>query len=276
MAKEGIRPNSKRVVLELGALGADAPAEPVLVAVADYYDRIRPLVTRSLDALAPVLGEGSFAAASNPTASSATVDAAEPHAIPEDALAGIYVVGGASGLPLVPRMLRERFGRRVHRSPHPAAATAIGLTILASLDEPPAIAERFTRHLGVFRERDDGSRVSFDGIFPKGTPMPDSGSGPLVAVRTYRAAHNVGHFRFVECSALDAEGDPRGDITWHAELKFPFAAELRQDPKLDGVPIERLAAMGPPIEERYEVDAAGVIAATITDLSNGYSRRYVL
>ena len=33
-------------------------------------------------------------------------------------VAGIYMVGGASGLPVVPRVVRERFGRRVHRSPH--------------------------------------------------------------------------------------------------------------------------------------------------------------
>ena len=45
-------------------------------------------------------------------------------------LAGLYVVGGASSFPLVYRRLREQFGeKRVRRSPHPYAATAIGLGV---------------------------------------------------------------------------------------------------------------------------------------------------
>ena len=41
--------------------------------------------------------------------------------------AAVYLVGGSSDLPLVSRLLRERYGRQVRRSPHPHAATAIGL-----------------------------------------------------------------------------------------------------------------------------------------------------
>jgi molecular chaperone DnaK (HSP70) len=43
----------------------------------------------------------------------------------------IYQVGGASLLPTVGRMLREHWGRRVHRSPYPHAAVAMGLAIAA-------------------------------------------------------------------------------------------------------------------------------------------------
>ena len=64
--------------------------------------RVAPLVDLTLDALEPVL-----AGDRGPS------------------LAGVYVVGGASALPIIPRRLRERFGRRMHRSPYPAGAVAI-------------------------------------------------------------------------------------------------------------------------------------------------------
>ncbi len=262
-AKEALNPNSRKLVIDLSALEGDTAVVPV----ADYYERVRPLVDRTMEALEPVLGLAG-APAPPPDGRAAITDAE---------LAGIYVVGGASGLPLVPRVLRERFGRRVHRSPYPSAATAIGLAIAAEGDEPPALLERFTRHLGVFREKDAGARVSFDGIFAKDTPMPAPGAPPLVATRSYRAAHTLGHFRFVECGGIDAAGDPTGDITPHAEVLFPFAPDLRARADLGAAPIERLGnGGGPLIEERYEVDGAGVIAVTITDLDSGFARRFVL
>jgi len=254
-AKEALHPNSRRIVLDLGALEDAAPKQPVVIDVADYYDRVRPLVERSILCLAGVMG------LETPVA--------------ESELAGIYVVGGASGLPVVPRTLRDRFGRRVHRSPHPAGATAIGLAIAAAGSDAPPVSECLTRHLGVFRERDTGARISFDGILPKGTPLPN-GSGPLSVVRTYRAAHNLGHFRFIECGELDGSGDPAGDITPHAEVRFPFTSSLRERPELDAVPVERLGGEGPLIEERYQIDAAGVVEVTITDVEAGYAKTYVL
>lgn len=261
-AKEAIHPTSRRIPLELAALGDDAPAGGVVLDVAAYYERVRPLVLRSMDALEPVL--------------SAETDDARGAGITEAELAGIYVVGGASGLPLVPRVLRERFGRRVHRSPYPSAATAIGCAIAAGRAETLALTERLGRHLGVFREREGGASVGFDEIFAKGTPMPAAGEPPLVASRVYRAAHNVGHYRFVECGALDGAGGPAGDITPHAELRFPFAAELRDRDDLAQVSVARLSRVGPHVEERYEIDAAGVVAVTMTDLDTGYAVRHVL
>jgi hypothetical protein len=175
----------------------------------------------------------------------------------------------------VPRELRERFARRVHRSVYPAAATAIGLAIAAESDAPAPLRERFTRHFGVFRERDDGSRVAFDSVFRQGTPMPPAGEAALSVTRRYRAAHNVGHFRFLECATLGPDDEPRGDISPHATIRFPFVRALRGAALAD-VPIERLAAPGPAIEERYEVDHAGVVSVTLRDLDDGYGERFVL
>jgi molecular chaperone DnaK (HSP70) len=258
--KEAIHPSSRKIVVELAGLGDGAPDAPVVIPAQEYYDRVRPLVEETLGALEPILEVLEASGAGD--------------------IAGIYMVGGASGLPCVPRVVRERFGRRVHRSPHPAAATAIGLAIAACAGEgegdAPVVSERFTRHFGVFREADAGGRVTFDGIFEKGTPMPRSGEAPLVARRVYRAAHNVGHFRFVESGALDDRGDPKGDITPHAEILFPFDRDVKLPEPSAPVPVQRLAGEGPLIEERYEVDAAGVIAVTITDLDHGRGARYVL
>ena len=98
------------------------------------------------------------------------------------------------------------------RSPHPFAATAIGLALFLDGEAGFPLADRLTRHFGVFREAEAGEEVVFDPIFPKDLPLPAAGEAPLTAVRRYRAAHDVGHFRFVECSRL-VEGRPDGDVT---------------------------------------------------------------
>ena len=44
------------------------------------------------------------------------------------------------------------------------------------------------------------------------TTGPAAGAAPVAFRRRYRAAHNVGHFRFLECSAMDETGRPRGHM----------------------------------------------------------------
>ncbi len=265
-AKESIGPNTRRIVLELDALGAFAADGPAVIKVADYYQRLEPLVARTIEALAEVMAL-------------ATGDVVEPDLKKVAAVAGVagvYVVGGGSGLPLVTRRLREHFGRRVHRSTYPAASTAMGLAIAGEAADRPPLTERFTRHFGVFRERNAGAGVAFDGVFPRGTLMPAPGAEPLQTIRRYRAMHNVGHFRFIECAKLEHGHEPGGDISPHNTIHFPFAREARHGAPVNEVPIRRLDGLGPLIEERFEVDAAGVIAVTIVDLEDGYSERFVL
>jgi molecular chaperone DnaK (HSP70) len=87
------------------ALGEQAPVSEVTLAAADFYEACVPLVDRTIDAMLPVMTR---------------LDRAGEEPLAE--IAGIYVVGGASALPVVGRRLREHFGRRVHRSPYPSAA----------------------------------------------------------------------------------------------------------------------------------------------------------
>ena len=68
--------------------------------------------------------------------------------------------------------------------------------------------------------------------------LPAGGQPPLVVTRTYRAAHNIGHFRFVECSRL-TEGRPDGDVTPYDPVFFPFDPDLHDEEDLGRRPVGR-------------------------------------
>ena len=242
-AKEALAPQSRRIAL-------DVAGRSVVLPVETFYAAAAPLVEQTVDALAPLvhgLGDG------NP-------DLAE--------IAGLYLVGGGSGLPLVPRVLRDRFGRRVHRSPHPSASTAIGLAIAADDAAGYSLSDRLSRGFGVFREADAGAALSFDALLDRQQRV--SLDGDIVVTRRYRPAHNVGWFRFVEYSRVDADRVPRGDLVPFGEIVFPFEAGLRDHADLRSVPVERRDS-GPLIEERYVIDRHGIVAVHLTDLESGYT-----
>jgi molecular chaperone DnaK (HSP70) len=245
-AKERIHPNSKRVTVDETNVSLDA-----------YYARCTPLVTETLNTMKRLLsGAGE---------------------VEESEVAGIYVVGGASSLPLIGRILKDEFGRKVHRSAYPSAATAIGLAIALDDRSGFELTERFSHHFGVFREANDGLEVNFDPIFTEVTEQPHKTGMENVSVRKYRAVHNVGHFRYIECGWLDGHGVPSGDITPFAEVLFPFDPALRMDGvDLLRVPVERKGAQGPLVEERYAVQAGGIVELTIRDLDTGFERRHRL
>lgn len=245
-AKEAITPNSRRIVVD-GEISAT-------IQVSDYYDAIAPLVTKSVDILRPLVAR--------------MEESAE-----DTELAGIYLIGGASALPLVARTLRETFGRRVFRSPYPAASTALGLAIAADDTGGFSLTDRFSRSFGVFRERNDGNEVSFDSILGPDTELPREGMKRVH--RRYQAVHNLGHFRFVECPTLNAEGEPRGELIPFGEVYFPFETALREASDLTRVPVTRQAE-GRWVEERYLIDPNGLVEFEIEDLNDGYTKSFSL
>ncbi|MDO4717986.1 MAG: Hsp70 family protein [Propionibacteriaceae bacterium] len=239
VAKEQLMPQSKRVVLEVGG-------KPVIVPVSAFYEAATPLVNSSLDVMERLVTGLSGDELAD--------------------VAGIYLVGGGSCLPLVPRVLRERFGRRVHRSPHPGASTAIGLAIAAD-DAGFALTDKLSRGFGVFRELSAGEKLSFDPIFSRTQPVTPG--VPVEVKRRYRAAHNIGWFRFVEYSDLGPDGEPTGNLAPFADVLFAFDPTLRGR-DLSGMEVVRRPD-GPLIEETYTIDRDGVVSLTITDLDNGHT-----
>jgi hypothetical protein len=115
----------------------------------------------------------------------------------------------------------------------------------------------------------------FDPIFTKGTGIPQSGQPPLKVRRRYHPVHNIGRFRFLECSALNHDGEPAGDVLSWKEVAFPLDPRIEQSVHVEKLPVERvLGVESNLIEEVYQCDAAGVIGVTIANLTAGYSRTF--
>jgi molecular chaperone DnaK (HSP70) len=249
LKKEALHPNTRKIVLDLDIVRDGLGA--VTVGAGDYYELCRPLLDETLivvDDLLTAHGAGEVEA--------------------------LYVTGGGSELPIVGRVLREKFGKRVRRSLHARSATAIGLAIQADEQAGYVLTEKFTRYFGVWREGDSGRRVIFDPLFSKGTALPRPGDRPLEIRRRYVPVHNIGHFRYLECSHLSEDHQPAGDVTVWDEIQFPFDPAVQE---ADGIPVEHSqAAMSQEIEEKYSSDASGTVTVTITNITAGYERQYRL
>src|SRR5579863_6236142 len=247
--KEALHPNSRKIVVDLDA--AREGLGQATVSVADFYEQCRPLLEESLRATAR-LAEGQN-------------------------IEVLYVTGGGSELPLVSRVLREEFGRKVKRSEYTRSATAIGLAIQADAASGYTLREMFTRNFGVWREGDAGRRMIFDPIFPRGTRLPGAAEPPLTVRRRYQPVHNVGDFCYLEASHVAEDAQPTGDITVWDEILFPFDPALADAHSFDKVPVEHSwPASHQEIEEHYSCDAAGVVTVAIRNLTSHYGREFRL
>ncbi|MBM3756960.1 MAG: Hsp70 family protein [Acidobacteria bacterium] len=246
--KETLNPNSRRVGIDLDTVRAGWPQ--VQIPVAEFYARCEPLVAETFHAIDDLL------------ARTVGVEA-------------IYVTGGGSELPLVGRLLREKYKGKVRRSPYSRAATAIGLAIQADAASEYVLRDHFTRYFGVWREADGGSRMRFDPLFEKGAALPGPGDPPLMQTRDYLAVHNIGHYRYLECSHVSADGQPCGDITVWDAVYFPFDPNLRAASDLDALPVYHTWA-NHPIREQYRCGAGGDLQVSISNLGSGYERAYRL
>jgi molecular chaperone DnaK (HSP70) len=255
--KESLNPNTRKLTIDLER--AQPGWEQVTVPVDAYYERCRPLIESTREVVERLL-------------------ASEPET-PVDTL---YVTGGGSELPPVARVLKETFGRRVKRSAYMRSASAVGLAIRAgsqtertSERSGDQITDQFTENFGLWRESDDGQNITFDLIFPRGAKLPAAGEPALHSVRAYQPAHNIGHFRYLECTHLNPLGQPTGEITNWDEILFPFDSHLQQESEFTGQPVSRFdAPQSFLVREEYSCDASGNLRVTISTESTGYVREY--
>ena len=249
--KEALAPTSRRLQVDLDRARQGWPV--AVVPVAEFYARSQPMIDETIHAVEDLL-EGR-----------------------EDRVSTVYVTGGGSDLPMVARALKERFGRRVRRSQYARSATAIGLAIRADAQAGYQLREKFTRNFGVWREADSGRSVIFDPLFLKGTPLPSVGDLPLTVTRQYYPAHNIGHFRYLECSHTTPDGRPAGEVMLWDEIFFPFDKVLRDRFDLAKLEVVRLAWAPPQeVEEKYECDSSGSVTVTISNRTVGYHRSFRL
>ena len=255
--KESLNPNTRKITIDLERVRAGW--EQVTIPADDYYERCRPLIEQTRAVVENLLA-----------------------AHPDRSLDTLYVTGGAAELPPVARILRESFGRKVRRSSYMRSASAIGLAIRAAghADSPQGpsadkLHDQFNRNFGLWREADHGGTILFDLIFPRGVRLPAPGEQPLCVERLYQPAHNIGHFRYLESSQLNDQGQPTDEIANWYQIQFPFDAQLRHHPNLASVPIAQLANPGNlRIREEYTCDSTGSLKVKITATPAGYTREY--
>ena len=250
--KEALSPNSRKISVDLERVRKNWTE--VSIPVDSFYERCRPLVESSRTVTENLLA-----------------------AHPDQLIETLYLTGGGSELPPVARILRETFGRRVKRSAYMRSATAIGLAIRADGHEDRPLRDQFTKYFGVWREADEGQNVVFDVIFPRGVKLPSRGEGPLRIVRVYHPAHNIGHFRYLECAQLGADRQPEGEISNWDEIRVAFDPRLAASADLAGQPVRRVAPVQELlIEEEYTCDANGDVKVSIREKSSQRSHDYRL
>jgi molecular chaperone DnaK (HSP70) len=249
--KESLNPNTRKLTIDLERVRPGW--SQVTVPVDTYYERCRPLIESTREVVESLLAEH-----------------------PGLSLDTLYVTGGGSELPPVARILRETFGRKVRRSAYMRSASAVGLAIRASA-QADTLHDQFNQNFGIWREADSGGTIVFDLIFPRGSRLPRPGEPALSSERIYHPAHNVGHFRYLECSRLDERGQPRGEITNWEQIRFPFDPHLQSAPDLSSHPVHRLAdQINLTIHENYTCDANGTLQVKISADPTGFTRKFLI
>jgi molecular chaperone DnaK (HSP70) len=253
--KESLNPNTRKLNIDLERVRAGW--DEISIPVDAFYERCRPLIESTREVVENLLAAHS-----------------------ERQLDTLYVTGGGSELPPVARILRETFGRKVRRSAYMRSASAVGLAIRAGT-VTGGLHDQFNQNFGMWRETDHGGTIVFDLIFPRGARLPGPGQPALHSERVYKPAHNIGHFRYLECSKLDEHGQPTGEITNWDQIQFPFDSRLQSDANLSAHPVKRLAngsngsqVYESLVREEYTCDSSGNLRVKISALPTGYAREY--
>jgi molecular chaperone DnaK (HSP70) len=228
------------------------------VPVAAYVKRVREVVAPAVEVLWSLVQAPSVRAAG----------------VGPGRLDAIYLVGGSSKFPLVTELLAARFpGTRLLMTDKPFTATAMGAAIQSA--EGSALHDILSRHFGVMRLADHGTRDFFAPVFHAGTRLPQRGGAPVAVRVEYTPQHNIGHLRYFECAGVDGSGRPTlGARAW-SDVLFPYDPGITvQQPvtPADIAPRDDLTAQR--ICEEYSCDSDGVITVRVSRQTDGLSRVY--
>jgi molecular chaperone DnaK (HSP70) len=220
---------------------------PVSIPVPAYEDRLRPIVRRAVGLLGDVLARAADR---------------EPRISLDESMT-IYLVGGSSRLPLVSQMVAEAFPQcRVVLTDKPFTSVAMGAAICAT--DRVRYRDVFARHFGLLRLRDHGRSEVFDVVFPAGTPIPRKGEAPLERTTWYHPHHNIGHLRYLECTAVGNGGLPDGNVRAWSDVLFPYDPAI---PLCSRPPADRISGTeqfsGMTVCEVYRCDSDGVITVEL-------------
>jgi molecular chaperone DnaK (HSP70) len=189
-----------------------------------------------------------------------------------EALEAIYLVGGSSRLPVVSRLVGKRFPKaRLVTTDKPFSATAMGAAIRSA--ETVRVHDVFARHFGVIRLADHGAREVFAPVFKAGLRLPVAGEPPVTAEVRYLPRHNIGHLRYLECTAVDAEGRPAAGIRPWSEIFFPYDTGLALTQALGKADIEPRHDLAAEATETYQCDSDGIISVRLIR-GDGQSRTF--
>ena len=254
LKKESITPYSKNILVEWGQKNEET--QIYKLSVKDYYLRCEPLVDQTINILDNFFDRVS--AQNN---------------IDEFV---VYLVGGMANFPLINRKLKAIFGNNtVRKSKNGAYSVSIGLAAMMDNKYEYVLKESLTRYFGLWREGDDGEALIFDPIFQKDQTLPAKGEQPIIYNRQYSPSHNIGIFRFQECSRIQ-DGKPMGMVTVWKKIQFPF------DPSLNGKDLsnvtvnrwEKPADFN--VKEIYSLSYKGEISVQLINEHNGFSEIFLL
>ena len=245
-------------VLTLNPEEVGLPGSPCAVSVAAFFAELRPLVERSVEKLWSVVSTAYERG-----------DGVDP-----GRLDAIYMVGGASRLPLVSRMVADRFpNSRLVVSDKPFTATAMGAAIRSA--EEMTLHEVLSRNFGCIRLAENGTREYFSMIFRAGVKLPARGEPPLEHQVEYSPRHNVAYLRYLECAGVDDQERPSEGVREWSAVLFPYDPAIPPGTELTrDMVVERGDLHAERICETYRCDSDGVITVTIARLGDGRSCAY--
>lgn len=190
----------------------------------------------------------------------------------DDELETIYLVGGSSKLPLVSKLIARRFPKvKLFSTDKPFSATSMGAAIQSV--ETMRVHEVFARHFGVIRLADHGTREIFVPVFQAGLRLPARGEAPISTEVRYQPCHNIGRFRYLECTAVDAQGKPEAGLRAWSEILFPYDHTLAINEPLPADQIVHRNDLAGEAVETYTCDSDGIITVQMKR-ADGQSRTF--